>query len=221
MIFCLLCRKVYIVDKRVYYELSRQNKGIKMRIFGYARASTKEQENSIKIQKENLLKAGVEEKRIFCELKSGKQSDSREKLQLVLLKMEDGDKLIVNKIDRLARNTLDLLSIMQDLKERGIAVEFLQERIDTSTAMGELCLTLLGAVAEMERKTILERTAAGRQHAKSKGVKFGRKIILNHEQIILDYQEGDSIKTLCSKHKMSKAALYKILKQNNIEKKRL
>ena len=190
-----------------------------MRVFGYARASTKEQENSIKIQKENLRKAGVEEKRIFCDLQSGKNRE-REKLQLILLKMEEGDKLIVVKLDRLARNTLDLLSIMQDLKERNIAVEFLHEKIDTSTACGNLVLTMLAAIAELERNTILERTAAGREYAKSNGVKFGRKVVLNHEQIIKDYQQGDSIKTLCGKHKMSKAALYKILQQNDISKKR-
>ena len=191
-----------------------------MRIFGYARASTKEQENSIEIQKQELLKAGVLGSRVFCELKSGKESDTREQLQLVLLKMESGDKLIVSKIDRLARNTLDLLTIMKELKERGIAVEFLKEKIDTSTPMGELCLTLLGAVAELERKTILERTAKGREHAKAKGVKFGRKIVLNHDAIIEDYNNGMTVKELCEKHTMAKASLFKVLEKGGVEKTR-
>ena len=191
-----------------------------MRVFGYARASTKEQAVSLEIQKETLRKAGVEEKRIFCDLQSGKESNTRDQLQLMLLKMEDGDKLVVVKLDRLARNTLDFLSIMKDLKERNISVEFLYEKIDASSPWGNLILTMLAAVAELDHTTILERTEKGRQYAKSNGVKFGRKIVLNHEQIILDYQQGDSIKTLCSKHRMSKAALYKILQQKNISKKR-
>ncbi|KOR76535.1 resolvase, partial [Bacillus sp. FJAT-21352] len=86
-----------------------------------------------------------------------------------------GDKLVVYKIDRLARSTFDLQKIAKDLEERGIALVFIKEQIDFSTPSGKLMFTMLGAIAEFERDLIKDRTTEGRKRAKAQGKHMGRK----------------------------------------------
>lgn len=183
-----------------------------MRIFGYARVSTDGQKNGMETQKSRLLEAGVQESRIFFEHASGKSTEGRNELETLLIKVEAGDKVVVTKIDRLARNTLDLLNIMKKFKELNVAVEFLDERIDTSSAVGELTLTILGAIATMERGRILERTNEGRMRAKQKGVKFGRKSVLNKEEVLKLRAEGLSVINIAKQFNVTRDSVYKVLK---------
>jgi DNA invertase Pin-like site-specific DNA recombinase len=100
-----------------------------------------------------------------------------------LKKLERGDTLIVWKLDRLGRSLRDLIAMLDDLKERGVAFRSLTEAIDTHTPTGRAMWQMIGVLAELERSLISERTRAGVKAAKRRGVKFGRKRKLTPEQI--------------------------------------
>jgi DNA invertase Pin-like site-specific DNA recombinase len=140
-----------------------------MAIIGYARVSTKDQELELQIDK--LTQYGCE--KIFMEKQSGAKSD-REELTKALDYLREGDKLVVYKLDRLARSTFDLHKIAKELHSRGISLVFIKEQIDFSTPAGKLMFTMLGAIAEFERDLIADRTAEGRERAKAQGKHMGR-----------------------------------------------
>ena len=141
-----------------------------MATIGYARVSTKDQE--LHIQLEALEAYGCD--KVFMEKESGAKSD-REELAKALEYLREGDKLVVYKIDRLARSTFDLHKVANELEKRGIALVFIKEQIDFSTPAGKLMFTMLGAIAEFERDLINERTSEGRERAKAQGKHMGRK----------------------------------------------
>ncbi|WP_435786221.1 recombinase family protein [Cytobacillus oceanisediminis] len=140
------------------------------KLVGYARVSTVGQD--LKLQVEKLEKYGCE--KIFQEKKSGAKTD-REELAKALDYLREGDKLVVYKIDRLARSTFDLHKIAMDLSKKGIGLVFIKEQIDFTTPAGKLMFTMLGAIAEFERDLINERTKEGRERAKAQGKHMGRK----------------------------------------------
>lgn len=140
------------------------------KLVGYARVSTVGQDLELQIDK--LKKYGCE--RIFQEKQSGAKSD-REELGKALDYLREGDKLIVYKIDRLARSTFDLHKIAKELSEKGIGLVFIKEQVDFTTPAGKLMFTMLGAIAEFERDLINERTTEGRERAKAQGKHMGRK----------------------------------------------
>lgn len=143
-------------------------------IYGYARVSTLEQGDKygLEIQKEMLHKAGATV--IFDEMESGANKD-RPQLKSLLDTVKQGDTIIVPKFDRLARNTLHLLQIVEQLQAKGVNFKSLSESIDTTTAMGKMFLTIMGAIAELERETIKERTQRGiHKHIEKHGT-WGRK----------------------------------------------
>jgi DNA invertase Pin-like site-specific DNA recombinase len=138
-------------------------------LVGYARVSTTDQDYSLQLDK--LKEYGCT--KIFHEKKSGKNI-GRPEFQKALEYLRSGDKLVVYKIDRLARSTRDLHNIVYDLQEKGIGVVFIKEQIDFSTPAGKLMFTMLGAIAEFERDLIADRTAEGRERAKAQGKHMGR-----------------------------------------------
>ncbi|MCM3117677.1 recombinase family protein [Neobacillus sp. MER 74] len=139
-------------------------------LVGYARVSTLDQDHALQV--EQLEKYGCT--KIFYEKKSGKNT-GRPELQKALEYLREGDKLVVYKIDRLARSTRDLHNIVHGLQEKSIGVVFIKEQIDFSIAAGKLMFTMLGAIAEFERDLINERTKEGRERAKEQGKHLGRK----------------------------------------------
>ncbi|MCU5706134.1 recombinase family protein [Bacillus wiedmannii] len=141
-----------------------------MALIGYARVSTKDQDLGLQIDK--LKDYGCE--KIFTEKQSGAKTD-REELSNAIDYLRSGDKLVVYKIDRLARSTFDLHKIVRELDTKGISIVFIKEQIDFSTPAGKLMFTMLGAIAEFERDLINERTSEGRERAKAQGKHMGRK----------------------------------------------
>ena len=135
----------------------------RMSIYGYARVSSADQD--LTIQREALKAAGCE---IVREEKvSGGSREGRKELETLLAFLRNGDTLIVTKLDRLARSTLDMLTLITDLGKRGVGVRSLAERdIDTTTAAGKLMLTVFAAVAQFERERIKERQVEGIKRAK-------------------------------------------------------
>ncbi|MEH7452291.1 recombinase family protein [Gottfriedia acidiceleris] len=140
-----------------------------MTTIGYARVSTKGQD--LELQIEQLEKYGCD--RIYTEKESGAKSDRPELLK-ALDYLREGDKLVVYKLDRLARSTFDLHKIAKELEDRGISLVFIKEQIDFSTAAGKLMFTMLGAIAEFERDIINDRTREGRERARQQGKHLGR-----------------------------------------------
>jgi DNA invertase Pin-like site-specific DNA recombinase len=147
-------------------------------IVGYARVSTDGQ--SLEAQHTSLTSAGAE--RVFAEKQSGIKTD-RAALARCMRSLEAGDVLLVTKLDRLARSTRDLLNTLAAIGEAGASFKSLGDPwADTTSAHGRLMLTVLGGLAEFERHLILARTNEGRERAKARGVRFGRKLKLTKHQ---------------------------------------
>ncbi|MCK1653063.1 recombinase family protein [Bradyrhizobium sp. 149] len=150
-----------------------------MTVYGYARVSTDGQ--TLDTQRAKLTAEGVE--RIFAEKESGAKTD-RKALQAALKALKPGDLLLVTRLDRLARSTLDLLNSLDAISKAGAGFRSLADTwADTTTPHGKLMITILGGLAEFERSLILARTGEGRARAMARGVKFGRKPKLSPFQI--------------------------------------
>ena len=143
-------------------------------LLGYIRVSTLEQNEGRQI--EALTKAGVETDNLFIDKMSGKNAD-RPELKKMLAFVRRGDTVIVESISRLARNTKDLLAIVDLLQSKGADFISQKEAIDTTTPQGKFMLTVFSAMAELERESILERQREGIALAKENGVYKGRKKI--------------------------------------------
>jgi DNA invertase Pin-like site-specific DNA recombinase len=149
-----------------------------MMVYGYARVSTIGQ--TLATQKDMLIKAGV--KRLYAEKVSG-VATKRPELERVLDRLEAGDVVIVCKLDRLARSTLDLLRIIDRIETAGAHIKSLGDpMVDTTSPHGKLLLGILSCISDFERSLILERTNEGRARALANGVQFGRKPKLTHHQ---------------------------------------
>lgn len=135
------------------------------RLVGYARVSTQDQETDLQL--DALRAAGVVE--IYEEKASGASLDKRHVLKRCLASMGRGDTLVVYKIDRIARSLSDLLRILEGLTAKGAAIKSLTEPLDTSSSMGMFVIQVLGAVAQLERSIIRERSIAGQIAARSRG----------------------------------------------------
>ncbi|MQC12879.1 transposase [Morganella morganii] len=118
-----------------------------MRLFGYARVSTSQQ--SLNIQIKSLKEAGVKANRIFTDKASGKSAD-RDGLDLLRLKVEDGDVILVKKLDRLGRDTADMIQLIKEFDSQGVAVRFIDDGIGTDGDMEKMVVTILSAVAQAE-----------------------------------------------------------------------
>jgi DNA invertase Pin-like site-specific DNA recombinase len=140
-------------------------------IFGYARVSTDGQ--SVETQVRRLRAAGA--LRVFREVASGARAD-RLQLRRAVAQLEEGDVLIVMRLDRLARSTRDLLNTLAAIAEKKAGFRSLADAwADTTPPHGRLMLTVLGGLAEFERELIRVRTGEGRERAKARGIKLGRK----------------------------------------------
>ncbi len=139
-------------------------------ILGYARVSTGDQD--VAGQTMRLEQAGAI--KVFTDVRSGKSMD-RPGLTELLAYARAGDTLAVVRLDRLGRSLGELLSVVKELKERGVALLSLEEKIDTSSAAGELVFHVFGAIAHFERRLIAERTKDGIAAARAKGKLPGRR----------------------------------------------
>ena len=141
-------------------------------LVGYIRVSTDDQ--NLNLQKDALLKFGIDERNIFSDKTSGSK-DKRVGLDKAIEFLKDGDTLVVWKLDRLGRSLAHLISIITSLKNRNISFISITEGMDTTTASGELFFHIFGALAQFERSLIQERVKAGLESAKKLGRVGGRK----------------------------------------------
>nr|POE45835.1 transposon tn552 dna-invertase [Quercus suber] len=139
-------------------------------VLGYARVSTGDQD--VAGQTMRLEHAGAI--RVFTDVRSGKSMDRPGLIELLAFARQ-GDTLAVVRLDRLGRSLAELLTVVEQLKGRGVALLSLEEKIDTSSAAGELIFHVFGAIAHFERRLIAERTKDGIAAARARGKKPGRQ----------------------------------------------
>ncbi len=181
-----------------------------MRLFGYARVSTGQQ--SLDIQIQALKNEGVKPSRIFTDQASGSNTE-RAGLQLLKLKVEEGDMILVKKLDRLGRDTNDMVQLIKAFDEMGVAIRFLDDHLTTEGTMGKMVVTILSAVATAERQRILERTNEGRLEAKAKGVKFGRKPSVDRKKLKSLHESGMGATAIATHMGIGRSTVYKILSE--------
>ena len=181
---------------------------------GYIRVSTQEQNT---IRQEVLMESlGVDE--VYIDRMSGKNTN-RPELQKMMEYVRKGDTVIVESISRFARNTRDLLELVERLTAKGVEFVSKKEAIDTTTPTGKFMLTVFGAVAELEREYILQRQREGIAIAKEQGKYAGRKPIWTpeFEQVTAKWRSGtitaaEAMRTL----HMSKTTFYRKVKHQRI-----
>lgn len=157
-------------------------------IIGYIRISTTDQNTA---RQEVLMKElGAEQ--VFIDRMSGKNID-RPELKRMMNFVREGDTVIVESISRFARNTKDLLELVEQLAKKRVEFVSKKEAIDTSTPTGKFMLTVFGAVAELEREYILQRQKEGIAIAKEKGMYKGRKPIerKNFDEVVTLWKNGE------------------------------
>ncbi|MCL8251351.1 recombinase family protein [Aeromicrobium fastidiosum] len=175
--------------------------------FGYARVSTGQQ--SLDQQLDALNEVGVS--RVFSDKMSGAKAD-RPGLVACMDHLRAGDVLVVVALDRLGRSTLQVLSTLQELHERGVVVRSLRESLDFSTPLGQAVATTMSALAEMELALIRERAAAAREAARTRGKQTGRPRALNDDQMKLArrmHENGEHITVIAQTLKVSRATIYR------------
>ena len=187
---------------------------------GYARVSTGLQ--NLNLQEDRLNQYGCE--KIFSDHISGSKS-KRPGLDKAIEFARSGDTIVVWRLDRLGRNMEDLITLVNELNNRGVSFHSLEENItmDKSSSTGQLLFHLFAAFAEFERNLILERSSAGRIAARARGRYGGRPEKLNKQDLKLFktlYDNGTPIKTIAEQWKVSRTTIYRYLnKLNNQENK--
>ena len=180
-------------------------------LYGYARVSTDAQDLSSQLAQ--LKVAGCT--RIFREKVSGATAD-RPQLRKLMATVSDGDVVIIPAVDRLSRDTTDLLVIARDLQKAGVGLRSIAEPVvDTTSDFAELVLAMLGVAAKLERRRIKERTERGRTDAKAKGVKFGRKPKLTphqkREAIRRRDKDGETLRSIARSYDVSAATISRLV----------
>jgi len=180
------------------------------RLIGYCRVSSSTQ--CLDIQRDALLKTGVDEHRIFSDKASGKDTN-REGLENMLAFLDVGDVIKITKLDRLGRNSRDMLELLELIQSKGASVDFIQEGLSTNGTQGKLIIQILAAVAEAERERINERCESGRVAAKEKGVKFGKKRTIDRQQVVTLKAGGMGATAIAKQLSISRTQVYQILKE--------
>jgi len=178
-------------------------------LIGYARVSSVGQTLDVQLSKLQHCE------KIFQEKRSG-ASSTRPRLRACLEYVREGDALVVTRLDRLARSTLHLCQIADELERKRVDLQVLDQNINTADATGRLLFNMLGAIAQFETELRAERQKDGIQKAKERGVQFGKRKKLNPEQIAelqQRRQEGVLIKTLMKEYDLSKSSVYRYLNE--------
>jgi DNA invertase Pin-like site-specific DNA recombinase len=174
---------------------------------GYARVSSTGQ--SLDLQRQALAAAGCE--KIYAEKRSGRTVKDRPELARALDQLRPGDRMIVTRLDRLARSVGDLHQIIVQISEMGAGFQCLQQAgVDTATSTGKLMLAILGAVAEFENDIRRERQREGIEKAKERGVYRGRPAKIGANEITGLAAEGLGATMIAKRLGISRASVYRL-----------
>lgn len=179
-----------------------------MAIYGYARASTLDQD--VAIQEDALRRGGCDVVR--SEKISGTSRTGRSELAMLLQFLRAGDTLMVTRVDRLARSIKDLQDIVHELRIKGVALRATEQPIDTATSAGKAFLDMLGVFAEFETNLRRERQMEGIARAKAKGVYKGRKPTIDSAEIRrLRTEENLGATAIAQRLGIGRASVYRVL----------
>jgi len=190
-------------------------------MYGYMRVSTTKKDDdggfvqSFDLQKDALLEAGVQEANIFQDRASGALA-SRPGLDALMSKVKAGDTIIVWKLDRLGRNAKNLLEIAENCRKMKVGIRSIQDGIDTSGKFGQFLLTILAAVAELEKENISERVTAGMSAASRRGVTLGRRPKLSpdaRQDVVDSVAAGKSVSEIARRYRVNRSTIYEMLKK--------
>lgn len=184
-------------------------------LMGYMRVSTSDGSQSVDLQRDALIAAGVNLAHVY-EDHASEQLDARPGLTAMLKALREGDTLVVWKLDRLGRNLRHLVNTVHDLTQRGIGFKVLTGHgasIDTTTPAGKLVFGIFAALAEFERELISERTKAGLASARARGRKGGAPFKMTAAKVRLAMaamgQSGTKVSELCRELGVTRQTLYR------------
>jgi DNA invertase Pin-like site-specific DNA recombinase len=183
---------------------------------GYARTSTTDQVAGFEAQKKELTASGCT--KVFSEQTSS--LSKRAQLEAAIDYLRDGDKLVVTKLDRLARSIRDLLSIVDQINAKGASLQILTMQLDTSTAAGRMQLGLFGLIAEFEREIMLERQREGIAKAKAEGKYRGRAKTAKAKSRDVEamLKAGDAPTEVAKKLGIGRSSVYRIMGELGIRR---
>ena len=185
------------------------------RQLGYARVSTDDQE--LHLQIDALTRHGIPKKHIFMDKLSGAKTE-RPGLSKCLASLQNGDILVVWRLDRLGRSMRHLITLVEDLRRKGIGFRSLSEgAIDTTSASGELIFNIFSALAQFERRLIQERTKAGLAAARARGRNGGRpKVAPGDTKVVLAKKlhadKSLEIDDVCNTLRISRSTFYRYVR---------
>ena len=177
---------------------------------GYARVSTLDQDLNGQVARLKAEGCGV----IRSEKVSGGSREGRAELATILAFLRPGDELVVTRLDRLGRDTRDVLNLIHEAEQHGAFVTVLDPHVSTRGEMGHVVLTVLGMVAQMERRFIKERQREGIARAKLTGIYTGGKARLDHEKIRALTAEGHGPAAIATTLGCSRMQVYRVLRQS-------
>ena len=186
-----------------------------MSLIGYARVSSKDQ--SLDIQIEKLQAYGCQ--KIYKEKVSGVDANRPELIKCKEY-LREGDTLVITKLDRMARSSLDLGNIIKRFEEEDVNLVVLDQKIDTTTSYGKLTFHILASVAEFENEIRKERQREGIEKAKQKGVKIGRPVTIDDklkEKLIIDIVNDKPTAQILKDHNLARSTYFAFKKKHEKE----
>lgn len=188
------------------------------RTFAYCRVSTADQTTDNQVREIEAAGFAIEPRRVIAETVSGSVAAmERAGFAKLVDRLEDGDVLIVTKLDRLGRNAMDVRATVEALAAYGVRVHCLAlGGVDLTSAAGKMTMGVLSAVAEFERDLLIERTQAGLSRAKAEGKALGRPSALSVAQqqaVLASRAQGVSLGVLAKQYGVSRAAIQRVEKR--------
>lgn len=185
------------------------------RVFGYARVSTAGQTADNQLLEFKNAGFAIERRRIIDETVSGSvAAKQRPGFAKLLEKLEEGDVLVVSKLDRLGRNAMDVRQTVEELQGKGVRVHCLAlGGVDLTSPAGKMTMQVLNAVAEFERDLLIERTQAGLERARDEGKTLGRKKSLTDTKVAQVREllkAGQSVASVAAEFKVSRQTIMRI-----------
>lgn len=193
------------------------------RTFAYCRVSTNDQTTDNQVKEIEAAGFAVAAQRIIQETISGSVAAmDRPQFARLVDRLEDGDVLLVTKLDRLGRNAMDVRASVERLAKAGVRVHCLAlGGVDLTSAAGKMTMGVIAAVAEFERDLLIERTQSGLKRAKAAGKQLGRPSLLSDEQqreVMEGRARGASLGALAKQFGVSKSAIQRVGKRASSHK---
>lgn len=190
-------------------------------MIGYMRVSSENERQVLDLQYDALINEGVDPRHIFQDKASGAR-DNRDGLQKALDYLKEGDCLVVWKLDRLGRSLSNLISIVEEFKDKGIGFKSITEQMDTTTPHGEFLFSVFGALAQYERALTRERIMAGLTAAKKRGKIGGRPKAISDEKMLAineALKSGVTKAAICRTFDVKRTTLYDAIARNTVAEK--